>query len=303
MCRLAAFPPGCSPEQAHELVADFVRGNEDGVGSAYVKDGEFILKKYPYSYKEAVSKKDDLFDHMPYKGWTLAHVRWATHGGNTLPNTHPIVRGDLVGVHNGVFSAAPLLRAAMDGGVKWAGETDTEVALYLLNKWGPAEFYKQMPMGSGVFLRLDRKGQLDCIKTSGEMKFLKLDNGKYIVASAFPFKYKEKFMHNGVYGFTEDGTPRDWKEDEPKKKTERYTTNDCGLARGYMRDGRYFHGTTYPSDSCATEMSNRAESATQSRLPLIVIKDGKVEKQPPKPPSLWDWKNEQEILDYIRAMA
>lgn len=283
-------------------MADFVKGNEDGVGSAYVKDGEFILKKYPYSYKEAVTKSDDLFNHMPYKGWTLAHVRWATHGDNTVPNTHPIIRGDIVGVHNGVFSAAPLLRAAMDGGVKWAGETDTEVALYLLNKWGPSEFYKQMPMGAGVYLSLDRKGQLDCIKASGDLKFLRLDNGRYIVASAFPFKYKEKYMHNGVYGFTVEGTPRDWKEEEPKKKTERYTTSDISNGSGTYRGGRFIPlgqegfgcSSGYPYDA------NKA-CGDKKTTPLIIIKDGVPEK--PSAPSLWDWHTEQEILDYVREMA
>lgn len=305
MCRIAAFPPGYPKEKAHEIIEQFLGGNDDGVGSAYVKDGEFIVKKYPYSYKEALVKKDDLFEHMPYDGWTIAHIRMATHGGNTLQNTHPIIRGDYVGVHNGVFSPAPLLRAALDGGTQWSGETDSEVALYLYNKWGRDQFYKEMPGGSGVYVVLNRKGELDVAKTSGELRFMKLDNGTFLIASSLPFKWNDIYVSNGCYGFNPDGTPRDWKETE-KKKTERYTRGDYGYGCGSGRQGRYYRSdieegtaTTYPFPCNTHGPSN--DDDTKS---IIIIKNGEEQKSTTvERPSLWDWKTEQQILDYVRAMA
>lgn len=304
MCRLAAFPPGTHKEFANEVLADFVRGNDDGVGSAYVKSGEFILKKFPYSYQEAVTKKDDLFDHMPYNGWTIAHVRYATHGGNTLANTHPIIRGDLVGVHNGVFSGSGIIRLALDGAVKWAGETDSEVALYLLNKLGRDKFYKEMPSGAGVYLTLNRKGELDCTKLSGDLRFLKMSNGSYSVASAFPTKYRDTFVTTGGWGFKPDGTPRDWSEESEKKKTDRYSQQDIGYGKGIFWYGGKRYNSTDEDYCTGSEGGCHVPPPTHSEVstPLVIIPGGKEEEKKPSQPSLWDWKDDQEIIDYVREM-
>lgn len=316
MCRLAAFPAGTTKERAHEIVSNFISGNHDGVGSAHVKSGEFIVKKYPYSYQEAVTKKDDLFEHMPYDGWTIAHVRYATHGENTIPNTHPIIRGDIVGVHNGVFGASSIIRVAMADSVKWAGETDSEVALYMLNKLGSYKFYKEMPSGAGVYLALNRNGELDCIKCSGDMKLLRVDGGKWIVASHFAYKEDDIWTELGCYGFKADGTPRDWQPKEKKKEETRtsYTPQDIWRGgRHYCGDGDYDLQEGRATDTSTTKAncpSGYVPPTTHiptGRGSLVVVKDGVIRKieetEKPKPPSLWNWRTESEIMDYIRAMA
>lgn len=309
MCRLAAFPAGTTKERAHEIVAAFLGNNDDGVGSAYVKDGEFIVKKYPYGYKDVVTKKEDLFEHMPYKGWTIAHVRFATHGGNTLPNTHPIIRGDIVGAHNGVFGAHDILRIALDGGVKWSGETDSEVGLYMLNKLGPEQFYKTMPGGSGVFLALKRDGSLAAVKCSGELRFLS-EGGKWIIGSSFNFKEHDIHTDYGFYLFNPDGTENGWKP--PKKdKTERYpySTQDirwkdrrfCGAEDDYQ----YGCGTNSAEPS--TSLANNSHYVYLDGVYVTkeVYEERRKAKESQKKqvtqPSLWNWKTEQEILDYMRA--
>lgn len=310
MCRLAAFPPGTSADQAHEIVAKFVKGNDDGVGECYVEKGEFKLNKYPYSYQQAVSKKDKLFNHMPYEGWTIAHVRMATHGGNEYRNTHPIIKGNIAVVHNGVFSDSKLVRAALADSVKWSGETDTEVAAYMLNKLGPLEFYKAMPQYSGVYLALNRDGTLNAVKLSGDLEIYRNENDTFILASEFPFNgsywNKKNDTSPGILKLDKEGHAINFsfrKNDEKKEYSSRGT-----------QSGRYGNACTADSrtsDPCTTytrsdigyggmsrnvpptHVSGPAEGAgvtKDSAKPGIMIP-----KKDKKVMDLWDWFTPEEL--------
>ena len=43
MCRLAAFPPEFERNEAFQILANFENNNTDGTGSAYVKNGQFVI--------------------------------------------------------------------------------------------------------------------------------------------------------------------------------------------------------------------------------------------------------------------
>ena len=113
MCRLAAFPPMFPRRKALEILANFYAGNEDGTGSVYVKDGKFVVNKWRYRLETVIKRKFPLLDHMPYDGWTLAHLRAASHGKIRKVNTHPFIRGDWAVVHNGIFSEYKIVKAAL----------------------------------------------------------------------------------------------------------------------------------------------------------------------------------------------
>lgn len=292
MCRLAAFPPGTTAEEAHEIVTAFVGGNDDGVGSAFVKDGEFVVKKYPYSYHEAIAKKNDLFDHMPYQGWTIAHVRLATHGGNEYKNTHPIIKGNLVGVHNGVFGAANLIRAAMNGSVKWQGDTDTEVALYILNKLGPEGFRKEMPYSAGVYLALGRDGALTAIKCSGDLRIWRTQDDRFILASSFKYDSKywkdEKGVDDGILKLDKEGHALNFKFEKKEKydywnKNYRntygsgYTSSDIGYPSGMPPRN--------PTQSTGCNSSNSCSTPSKPKL------------------ELWDFPSEDELNKFYLENA
>src|SRR5579859_2244118 len=155
MCRLAAFPPGFEPRHAIKILARFAKGNEDGTGSVYVKDGVFVVNKWALPLAQVVGRSYPLLDHMPYDGWTVCHLRAASHGGNTHDNTHPFVKGDWAVVHNGIWSEYDLVKAALKRYVKFSGETDSEVAAQLLATVGPKQFGRLIDYG-GVFLSLNK---------------------------------------------------------------------------------------------------------------------------------------------------
>ena len=293
MCRLAAFPPGTPKEYAHEVVSAFVGGNDDGVGSVYLDKGEFIVKKYPYCYREAVTKKDPLFEHMPYDGWTLAHVRMATHGKNAYENTHPIIRGDLAGVHNGVFSDSKLVRAALHKATVWQGETDTEVGLYMLDQMGPKAFNEVMPSWSGVWIAMHRDGRIFVSKQSGDLENHKMSNNTYCLASEFP------------HGMSSDRVSTGWAIIDPtggkysgtikKEESHYYAGRGCfsGSQASSERYDRHYRDAFGQKDIAFPLACHTGGSSTAT--PVII-------KPKPIGLELWDWPDEQAMVDYLAGL-
>ena len=222
MCRLLAIPSGFTRDEALTILLDMqAQKNRDGVGSVYVDDkGQFQIVKYPKSLSHVLRKHKPFLDHLPHKGWTLIHLRAASHGGHTMENTHPFEVGDWCVAHNGIWHEHALASVLMEklGGIHMVGQTDSEVAAHFLNIVGPDRFTEELDY-AGTFIGLKRDGTLYVMKTSGDLEAL--ERGKQVVLSSeFDFRHYRNQEHytlmTGWYQFSPDGKilhkePMKWK--------------------------------------------------------------------------------------------
>lgn len=201
MCRLAAFPPGFERHHAVRLLERFAKGNGDGTGSVYVKDGKFVVNKWAQPLSRVVNRT--LLSHMPYDGWTVVHLRAASHGGNAMENTHPFIKNKWAVAHNGIWSEYELVKAALKKYVTFEGETDSEVAAHLIATLGPKRFGNLVDFG-GVFMNLHLNGELWVVKTSGELEMRYTKYG-YLLASTLPEHFQALDVPEGWMRFDTAG--------------------------------------------------------------------------------------------------
>ena len=205
MCRLAAFPPGFSREDALTILGKMEGCNRDGVGSAHVRaDGRFIVFKYPGSLTNLMLQKEGpgFLEHMPYDGWTIAHLRLGTHGVVGQHNTHPFVAGEWCVAHNGIWTAYHTAKLVLGRSVRYLGETDSEVAAHVINVCGPKRFSEEHD--GGVFLALNRNGQLWVIKNGGSIYRLE-HNGATLWATDLSDYPESSYAQDGWYHYNRSG--------------------------------------------------------------------------------------------------
>ena len=212
MCRLAAFPPNFPQDKALEILLEMEgTNNVDGVGCAYVgADGNFVVQKWPTSLSKIMEKGTPYLQHMAgngHNGWTIAHIRAASHGDVAMKNTHPFIINDTWAfAQNGTWNDYKLVKLALSKTAKFEGDTDTEVAGHLFAVAGAREFCQAMDT-AGVFLGLRKDGNLYIVKTSGLLEFDEFADKRVLAASdlkrgEYP---KAETVQAGWYYFNKSG--------------------------------------------------------------------------------------------------
>lgn len=148
MCGIVGYT---GKKQASPILLEGLRRLEyrgyDSAGIAIVS-GEKI------HHSKALGQVKNLAELPARKGRTgIGHTRWATHGGVTIPNTHPHfdIKQKIAVVHNGIIENYSTLRNELEAiGIKFLSETDTEVIPHLIRHYlrdaSPLEAFRQAVM-------------------------------------------------------------------------------------------------------------------------------------------------------------
>jgi glutamine amidotransferase len=106
------------------------RFNPDGWGVAWFNGREWRLFKEPLALHE--SRRARSIARSVRGLIIISHVRFATHGGRSVVNTHPWLYRSFVFAHNGYLDRERLLRLVKQEYRDFKGETDSEVLFHFL---------------------------------------------------------------------------------------------------------------------------------------------------------------------------
>jgi glucosamine--fructose-6-phosphate aminotransferase (isomerizing) len=156
-------------EKAAQVVLEGLKKLEyrgyDSWGIAIKKDGQLQRERHVGKIGEATTK-------LPKASVALGHTRWATHGGVTEGNAHPHFdcSKKLCLVHNGIVENFLSLKENFKMSHQYESETDTEIALHLVEESGSLlKAYRQLEGMNALILLSADSDELVAVKNGSPL--------------------------------------------------------------------------------------------------------------------------------------
>ena len=218
MCGIVGY---VGSKQATEVVVDGLEKLEyrgyDSAGIAVVNGDQKVAwaKK-----KGRLSGLEEVLAASPITGSTgIGHTRWATHGAPSDVNSHPHLNMDetIAVVHNGIIENYMEIREMLIAeGYVFKSETDTEVAVHLIDKYYEGDLlaavYKAVAQFRGAYalgvISANHPGELVAVRKESPL-IVGVGEGEYFIASDVPaiLKYTRKvyYLENDEVVYVKDG--------------------------------------------------------------------------------------------------
>ncbi len=166
----------------------------DSAGIAIVNESD----KISWEKKQGrLSKLEQALEDAPIAGTVgIGHTRWATHGAPSDVNSHPHLNADetIAVVHNGIIENYMEIREKLIAeGYEFKSETDTEVAVHLIDKYYEGDLleavYKAVAEFRGAYalgvVSATHKGELIAVRKESPL-IVGVGEEEYFIASDVP---------------------------------------------------------------------------------------------------------------------
>ena len=246
MCGIVGFVrSGAAAPEVLKLLKKLEYRGYDSAGIATIDGDKLWIKK-------GVGKLDEVqkmyhIDELPGKVG-IGHVRWATHGGVTVANSHPHsdCKHKIAVAHNGIIENYQALRSRLGDKHTFTSETDTEVVPHLIEEYmekgdsleeAVIKTVKQID-GSYAMLVIAtaEPGKIVAVRKNSPLVIGTTENGNFVASDALCFLDQTQTVafledgegavitENSISFFDSEGQPKekgftnvDWQWDEVNK--------------------------------------------------------------------------------------
>ena len=218
MCGIVGY---IGNKQAADVICDGLEKLEyrgyDSAGVAVVNDSSQVC----WAKKQGrLANLESMLKETPILGTVgIGHTRWATHGAPSDVNSHPHLNKSetIAVVHNGIIeNYMEIKEMLMAEGYVFKSETDTEVAVHLIDKYYEGDLlaavYQAVAQFRGAYalgvISSNHPGELIAVRKESPL-IVGVGEGEYFIASDVPaiLKYTRHvyYLENDEIVYVKDG--------------------------------------------------------------------------------------------------